>query len=58
MPVNTDEQLRKGLKLLRADLLPFVEQQMQKRCGSDWHQLPKVERILHQGKRKKKSDIM
>lgn len=47
MPVNTDEQVRKGLKLLRAGLLPFVEQQMQKRCGSDWHQLPKVERILH-----------
>lgn len=47
MPVNTDEQVRKGLNLLRTGLLPFVEQQMQKRYGNNWHQLPKVTRILH-----------
>lgn len=46
MPVNTDEQVRKGLKLLRSGLLPFVEQQMQKCYGSDWYQLPKAAKIL------------
>lgn len=33
MLVNTDEQVSKGIKLLRAGLLPFVEQEMEKRYG-------------------------
>lgn len=53
MLVNTDEQVRKGLKLLRAGLLPIVEQEMQKRYGNDWHQLPKMARILQYQPRKK-----
>ena len=57
MPVNTDEQVRKGLNLLRSGLLPFVEQQMQKRYGNDWHQLPKVMRILHLQPKKNKPHL-
>lgn len=53
MLVSTDERVGKGLKLLRAGLLPFVEQEMTKRYGSEWYELPEVGRLLQQQPKKK-----
>jgi len=44
--MTNSEVVDKGLRLLREELLPFVEKEMTEYCGSDWLQRPEVENIL------------
>lgn len=53
MSMKNNQLVNKGLALLREGLLPFVEQKMTERYGSDWLVRPEVVSILkHQPRRR------
>ncbi len=57
MSAKTDEQVRKGLILLRDGLLPFVENEMERQHGSNWYEIPEVVKTIQNQRRPRQQGV-